>query len=102
MHNRIQLGLLGVYHPPTSSNVLLDSIFNLVILGDFNLHVNDPSNNDAIILLDAMSALGFKQMITKVTHNSGNTLDLVFVEDDPGIGKFIMETLTDDFLSDHH
>ena len=48
-----------------------------------------------------MSALGFTQLINKVTHNSRNTLDLVFIEEDPGIGKHVVDTYVDEFLSDH-
>ena len=91
--------MLAVYHPPSmSAGQVSDSIFiehfldlvedlaskhkNLVILGDFNLHVNDPSATDANIFIDTMSALGFIQIVKKVTHKTGNTLDLIFIEQD--------------------
>ena len=45
------------------------------MVGNVNIHMNDPPNNDAIIPNDAMSALGFHELINKATHKSGNTLD---------------------------
>ena len=110
-----EFSLLAVYHPPsTSAGQVTDSIFieefldlvedlvtkhkNLVILRDFNLHVNDPSATDAIIFIDAMSALGFNQIVKKETHKTGNTLDLIFIEQDEDP---VTEVNFFDFLSDH-
>ena len=83
--------------PASSRNQVPDSIFidrfldflqlistkysNITVMGDFNLHVNDPSNPDATIFTDAISALGFIQHVYKATHSSGNTLDLVLTEE---------------------
>ena len=112
MHAK-KINILSVYHPPQSTNEYPDSIFidqlcdhvhellsslqNVIVTGDFNIHVNDPSNNDAIMLLDAMSSLGFSQLSNKATHKSGNTLDLIFVEDLDQVFKHQVM----DFLSDH-
>ena len=102
MTNKVEINrilIACVYHPPsTSAGQVTDSIFieefldlvedlvtkhkNLVILGDFNLHVNDPSATDAIIFIDAMSALGFNQIVKKATHETGNKLELIFLEQD--------------------
>ena len=54
---------------------------NLVVLGDFNIHVNDTSNPNANIFLDMMTALGLKQHVDGPTHKSGNCLDLIFTEE---------------------
>ena len=53
---------------------------NLVITGDFNLHVNDPEDHDGEVFIDTMLALGLDQHVTLLTHGSNNTLDLVFSE----------------------
>ena len=62
---KFEFTCLGVYHPPASSkdqvpdslfiekfvdatSMLLSDINNLLILGDFNLHMNDVTNDDAI------------------------------------------------------
>ena len=107
--------LLVVYHPPsTSAGQVIDSIIieqfldlveylaskhkNLIILGDFNLHINDQSATDANIFIDAMSALGFTQIVNKATHKLGNTLDLIFIEQDEDPAN---EVNFFDFVSDH-
>ena len=118
---RINIGkhditLLGIYHPPVSSrNQVTDSIFvdllaeqvcqiiatqnNMIILGDFNIHVNDPNNADSIFLLDAMSSMGFNQIVKSATHKSGNTLDLIFLEETHLFNNF--ECNVSELLSDH-
>ena len=112
-----EIYLAGVYHPPSSSkDQVSDSIFidkfldwaqylignhsNIIILGDFNIHVNDFTNADAIIFNDAMSSLGLKQHVSSATHKTGNTLDLVFTEETADCVN-IEKCQTYDFLSDH-
>ena len=53
---------------------------NLVITGDFNLHVNDTEDQDGEVFTDTMLALGLDQHVMFPTHRSNNTLDLVFTE----------------------
>ena len=76
LHNKINFSLLGVYHPPQSTNTHPDSIFidkpcgevhdllpenrNFILLSDLNIHINDLSNADAVMLVDALSALGLQ------------------------------------------
>ena len=87
---------MAVYHPPPSANhrqtinefitefvnFLVDKLANfvgdLIIAGDFNIHVNDVENADARQFLDVMEALGFDQLVDFCTHKSGNILDLMF------------------------
>ena len=69
------LNVLGVYRPPDGSipqfldiftELLVDiltSNTNLVVLGNFNIHVNDINNPNAKIFLDTMTALGLKQHV---------------------------------------
>ena len=54
---------------------------NLVVLGDFNIHVNDIDDPNARIFLDTMTALELKQHVRGPTHKSGNCLDLIFMEE---------------------
>ena len=54
---------------------------NLVIFGDFNIHVNDIKDPNTSIFLDIMTALGLKQLVRGPTHKSGNCLDLIFMEE---------------------
>ena len=66
-------------------------------MGDFNIHVNDLNDQDAIFLIEAMSSLGFTQLVKVATHNSGNTIDLIFTEEESSVGN----TRVLDFISDH-
>ena len=87
------LNILGVYRPPDGSipqfldnftELLVNIVASntkLVILHDFNIHVNDVSYPNASILLDIMTALGLKQHVRGPTHKSGNCLDLIFMEE---------------------
>lgn len=45
--------------------------------GDFNIHVNVQSDNDAVRFLDLLSSIGLQQYVDFPTHISGNTLDLL-------------------------
>ena len=87
------LTIVGIYHPPLGStrntlarfldqvSELVQYLFtnhkNLVLLGDFNVHVNKLDNQDTQSYLDTMEALGLVQHIDQQTHKLGNTLDLV-------------------------
>ena len=52
----------------------------MMIIGDFNLHVNDPEDQDGEVFIDMMLALGLDQNVIFPTHRCNNTLDLVFSE----------------------
>ena len=51
-----------------------------MITGDFNLHGNDPEDQDVEVFIDTMLTLGPDQHVTFPTHRCNNTLDLVFSE----------------------
>ena len=83
--------LTGVYHPPPKNNItnavftnkltdhltkLLTTKHNNIVLGDFNMHIDDLHDADASIFLDTITALGIEQHINVPTHYKGNTLDL--------------------------
>ena len=53
---------------------------NPIIMGDFNLHVNNTMDNDSQQFLDTLDVLGFHQHVHIPTHHSGNTLDLLITE----------------------
>ena len=44
---------------------------NVSILGDFNMHINNPDDADANILTDTQEVLGFHQHIDFSTHQWG-------------------------------
>ena len=92
----VSVTVTGIYHPPQVaglpnslfidqlSDYLMDILSqhsNNIVVGDFNIHVNDHNDVDAGLLLDTLSALGLDQKVSDATHNKGNTIDLIFVED---------------------
>ena len=72
---------------------------NVIILGNFNLHVNDPNDDNAMNFIESTQALALQQHVNFSTHASGNTLDLVFTELFNELK--IQKCTQDDFISDH-
>ena len=107
------LTVVGVYHPTlgTTRNTpvrflaqvseLVQYLFtnhkNLVLLGDFNIHVNKLDNQDTQSYIDTVEALGLVQHIDQQTHQLGNTLDLIYTESLEEYHAF-----TSTYISDHH
>ena len=52
----------------------------LLILGDFNIHINDEFDENADNFMDIIRALGLEQHIHFAAHKAGNTFDLVMTE----------------------
>ena len=115
VHHTI-ITLVSIYHPPYNNKTkvtnaeFLDEYTdwiaetsandkNLVICGDYNMHVNNPNDEDAASFLETNEALGLKQHVTFATHTSGNTLDLIFTEINGGIG--VADCIPDSYISDH-
>ena len=79
-----------VYRPPNSPNFLNEfaeflSIIhpnyeNCIISGDFNLHMDVETNQQARDFTDMLVAMDFTQHIKGPTHNRGHTLDLVITK----------------------
>ena len=83
--------VLAIYHPPastqykTSNSDFIDQLThllttigsentNIVLLGDFNLHIDNPDNPDADQLIATLEAFGLEQHIKFQTHQLGHTL----------------------------
>ena len=86
-----KITLLGVCHPPVGSTPgkqhkkFLDGISqlvryfitnheNLVLLGDFNIHVQGPANLDSIVYNDTMEAMGLIQHIINLHRKPRSNL----------------------------
>ena len=72
---------------------------NVIILGDFNLHVNDPNDDNAMNFIESTQALALEQHVNFSTHTSANTLNLVFTELFNELK--IQKCTQDDFILDH-
>ena len=109
------LTIVGLYHPPYSSknppnSVFIDEIIDLlteilpanknhISLGDFNIHINNNEDVEALIFHESMEALGLKQHSMTPTHKPNNILDLIFTEILSDIGIEAVETAT--YISNH-
>ena len=51
----------------------------VIIGGDLNVHVEDPTDNDATTLLDLLTTFNLVQHVTGKTHRQGCTLDLFII-----------------------
>ena len=51
-----------------------------LLVGDFNVHVENRNDLDTHALLSTTESYGYQQMIHEPTHQKGGTLDLVFVK----------------------
>ena len=72
---------------------------NVILAGDFNLHMNNPNDDNAANLIDCMTTLGMSQQVHFTTHKLGNTLDLIFIEDFSDL--HIKSCTQGEFISDH-
>ena len=66
---------------------------------DFNLHVNNPTDDNAMNFIESTQALALQQHVNFPTHTSGNALDLVFTQLFTEIK--IQRCIQDDFILDH-
>ena len=105
---------MRLYHPsPTNgmkTKMFLDEVTELLtalipkynkimLLGNFNMLIEDTSNPDNIIFNDTMEALGLIQHVKSPTHKQGNILDLIFSEAN---GKLRMSNCqAENYNSDH-
>ena len=109
--------IIGIYHPPpTAENATTNAVFpddliellidkltqleNIILLRDFNIHIEETTSPDTVIFNDTMGALGLTQHITQPTYSKGNILDLVFMEVNSKIKITGYRTSTP--LSDHY
>ena len=72
---------------------------NLVIVGEFNIAVQDLGNPDSQTYIDTMEAPRFTQHIHKPTHHLGNTLDHIYTESIDALG--VRHIFLGDYISDH-
>ncbi|PIK34016.1 hypothetical protein BSL78_29160 [Apostichopus japonicus] len=92
--NDVTTRIVLIYQPPPSRTngcktadfldefasfleVLVIAPGRLIILGDFNIHVDNASNGDALKFHDLLCSMNLVQLVRGSTHASGHTLDLV-------------------------
>lgn len=107
----ITLHIVGIYRPPSLSTPsqfvsdflhymeeILPEYSNLMVMGDFNLHITDD-NSTMSEFKNSIQAMGLIQHVDFSTHKDGNTLDLVLTEEVNGVD--VLSCQPGPFLSDH-
>jgi Endonuclease-reverse transcriptase len=61
---------------------------SLIVVGDFNIHVDDPTDADANKFADIVSCNGLQQHVTSPTHRLGHTLDLFITRPELAVHLF--------------
>ena len=46
---------------------------NVLVVGDFNVHIDKPNDSDTIRFVQLYSPLGFDQFVTEPTHDDGHS-----------------------------
>ena len=71
---------------------------DIIFTGDFNIHVDNPSDSVSNQFKSMLSSYGFVQHITEPTHRSGHCLDLLITRDE---NSLISDVNIHPGLSDH-
>jgi len=109
LRSSCQAVLVTIYRPPKYSAHFVDDFFKLlsvvcidfdcvVIVGDFNIHIDNPKDGSAKELFYILDNFELSQYVTEPTHNKGHILDLIISK-----GLNISEVVvTDVAFSDHN
>ena len=75
------MGMQYLKHATYTSRNFLETTLtthnNIVVSGDFNLHIDDIGNPDAQVFLDLMTVFGLQNHVHFKTHTGGHILDLI-------------------------
>ena len=76
---------------------------NLLIVSDFNFHVDSLGNSEAIKFTSILESFNLKQRVRGPTHKKGHTLDLVITraEDDLVTSIEVRDPVSSDHLAVH-
>ena len=78
---------------------LIPNSDNLLIVGDFNFHLDDSKNTDVIKLHNLLESFNLKQHVATPTHSRGHTLDLIITRSEDDVVDGIV--VSGPTLSDH-
>ena len=110
------LRIVVIYRPPysvnhpVSANVFLTEFSEyleslvlckeqLLITGDFNIHVDDANDVEGKRFLDMLTSFGLNQHVNQPTHCNGHTLDLIVTRMSESL--VTRTPLVHHFISDH-
>ncbi len=92
----LSLALATVYRPP---GLLIYNVDKALIVGDFNIHVNNTNDALGLVFTDLINSFGVKQNVNAPTHRFNHTLDLIILH---GIDLTDIDTVPQsDDVTDH-
>ena len=116
----VLMHIVVIYRPPSTStygyppNMFLDefAVFleslvlspgKLILTGDFNFHVDDPSDSAALKFLDLFDLFNLRQHIDVPTHKDGHTLDLIITRsnEEPTFDFSVYDPVISDHFAVH-
>ena len=108
--------VVAIYYPPSNCQNSTDLIFinhltdllttlqtkysYIIMLGDINMHMDDPSNQNACILQDSINTSDLTQHVKIPTHNKGHTLDVIITTKSTGFTN-VRDIVPGHYISDH-
>ena len=85
------------------SKIIEGNILNdhgeLVLIGDFNVHINSPEALDTILFNDFLDSLNLKNLVDFSSHLSNHSIDLIIMDKKSSL---ISHPRRGHMLSDHH
>ena len=114
-HGKHSVRTVALYRPPPSAaNKLKETMFhedfgqlvssisnkNLLILGDFNFHWDEPDNRHTRLLVQLFDSADLVQHVSQPTHRGGHILDWVVSRSDKDI--FVQSMSVEDLLMSDH
>ena len=76
------------------------NVEHVVLMGDFNIHVENQTDAFANNFIDLMKSMGFDQIVGTPTHIAGGILDLIFIRESTPVKS--VTTFNDVMISDHY
>ena len=116
--NSVSIRLAVIYRPPSQSTKCSDGQFltefsdflqllvvmggKMLIVGDFNIHVDVVGNATACKFLSLLDSHGLTQNVLSLTHLDGHTLDLVILRpSDNVVSGCVVSALIEDHFAVH-
>ena len=78
---------------------LISSKVDLTIVSDFNIHVDELNDSNALHFLKLLNTFNLCQQVSLPTHNSGHILDLIITNASSNL--IICPYVLDSYISDH-
>ena len=108
------LVIFAVYRPPLTKGININTFLgdfletyaeiqtkhnNVIVMGDFNIHMNQEEDPDAQSFLADLDVMGLRQYVNFATHQKGHLLDLIIMNSN-GVWQ-AMDPTAGEYLSDH-